>query len=523
MKSTRILLYVLAGVIILGGLSFAFIKYNPLKDDDQTAQLPQPIEKDQVSIGVRSLPVTFPNNPLEFYNLSYNYSLYETLATFDSQNKLIPLIATNWDNPDDLTWRFYLDPNAKFSDGTSVTADDVKYSYEYVTSNTELPMSQALPAVESMSVVDPYTIEIKTATPNPLLLNKIAIGLLIISKNSQGESLIGSGPYVLSSATEEEIVMLRNDNYWKEKPKAKQVSYKLIQSDKEKLEKLISGDLSFAGFSIIDEVRTDLDKAVAEGKIQLKEATDPAVAYIDLDTARTNSPGVSTQPNPLMNLKVRQAMHLAIDVDDMALKTNQKLNESAQIVSQGVFGYNPQIKRPDVNIDEAKKLLAEANLEAGFSLDLDFPETPGAAEQLQPLVDQLAKINITLKLVPSDYSAFLEKIGSGMSSAFIYSWASDTLDATEVLDYVYHTPTEIYGSSNAGYSNTELDTLIEEIDHTMNTKTRLEKMQNALKIATDDLAKMPLYQATLYWGMANDILWYPRLDAAVRASEIAGK
>jgi peptide/nickel transport system substrate-binding protein len=217
-------------------------------------------------------------------------------------------------------------------------------------------------------------------------------------------------------------------------------------------------------------------------------------------------------------------MYEAINVEDIANQALFKIVGASQLVSSGIFGYNPSIKRPAFNLDHAKSLMKEAGYENGFGFSLDYTDSPGAKELHQPLVDLLAKINVKVALQPVDPNKFFARVMKRDSSACILSWSTDSLDASEVLENLYHTRNDRYGSSNtSGYSNPALDKQIEEISTIMDPKIRLEKVQSALRIATEDLPAIPLHQVYSQWAISGDLSWAPRLDTTLRIYEMAGK
>jgi peptide/nickel transport system substrate-binding protein len=366
--------------LIIGAGVLAWIKFDKskVKDNSVAENLSREVEKDTAVIGLRYLSAEklYPENEGQFSAINFNYNLFEGLASFDRENRIVPVLAKSWDNPNNSTWRFHINQEAKFSNGAPVTANDVKFTYDYVNENQDFEMSQAMPPAE-VKVIDDYTVEFITKKPDPLLLNKLALYLMVLSENevkANGvKNHIGSGPYIFASRDENTVTLIRNENYWREKAKVKTAIFKVIPDEKDRVEALLRGEIDFTSYGFTSKEAKDLaEQAISENKVQKKQVLDQSVTYLSIDVDRDKSPYVDTTPNPLKNLKVRQAMYEAINVEDIANQALFKIVGASQLVSSGIFGYNPSIKRPAFDLEHAKSLMKEAGYENGFGFSLDY-------------------------------------------------------------------------------------------------------------------------------------------------------
>ncbi|MCL5410255.1 MAG: hypothetical protein M1324_00140, partial [Patescibacteria group bacterium] len=158
-----------------------------------------------------------------------------------------------------------------------------------------------------------------------------------------------------------------------------------------------------------------------------------------------------------------------------------------------------------------------------FALTIDFPDTPTAKELYSRLAANLSDIDIKVTLNGLDQEKFFEAIVAKQTSAYFLGYSPDTKDASEVLEGLIHTPSEVYGQYNLGYSNTALDKEIEDASKTLNQQVRQQKVQAAMKTAMDDYAKIPLFQYAFNYALSSKIDWKPRLDGMFRMYEMAGK
>jgi peptide/nickel transport system substrate-binding protein len=122
----------------------------------------------------------FPNSAAEFNDVVFNNNVFEGLGRVVG-GEVKPALATSWTNPDNSTWRFKLRNKVKFHNGDSFTAADVKYSIDEALKNN-WPNAFNLGTVKSVTVVDDYTVDIKTTTPDPVLLNRLVFAFIVSEK-----------------------------------------------------------------------------------------------------------------------------------------------------------------------------------------------------------------------------------------------------------------------------------------------------------------------------------------------------
>lgn len=527
-KVSKVLIWSLAVIVVLGAVIYGLLKFNVInpKNTVQESVKEDKIALESIRIGTSSLiQYTYPKCAVESTEIAFNNDLFEPLATFNEENIIVPVLASKWDNPDDLTWRFYISSKAKFSNGESVTAEDVKFTYDYIKADKSLQFSASLPDAE-VKIGDSGTVEFVTKSPDPLLLNRLAWTLLILSKkdveaNGLSNKNIGSGPYIFSGATDEALTLTTNENYWREKPKIKNATYTIVKSE-DQINSLVGGSLDLINYLSTDQDVAKLTEASKQDKIDLKKVASVSINYLELDSMRDKTPSIDLAVNPLKDKRVREAMALALDIDDF-VKNVPDTVPSSQLVSQGVFGYNPKISRTKHDVAKANSLMKEAGYENGFALTIDFPGSPTAKEYYSRFSEDLGDINIKVSLNGLDQEKFFEAIMKKNTSAYIIAFSPDTKDASEILEGLIHTPSEVYGQYNLGYSNTALDKEIEEASKTLNQQVRQQKVQTAMKTAMDDYAKIPLFQYSFNYALSSKISWKPRLDGMVRIYEMAGK
>ncbi len=522
MKFSKVILG--GALIVVLGSAFFLIWSNKANDKVPIAQVNEQ-EIDNLVIDDTWLPKSiYPQNNTEVFEINFSSYIFEPLVAYDSENHIIPKLAYKWDNPDDLTLRLYLDSNARFSDGSTVTSQDVKYSYDYLTSS-DLPMKDLLPKISRINILSDKTLELVTDKPDPVLLNKLAMDFLIMSKADMesGASMhIGSGPYKLASINDTEVSLARNENYWLNKPKVKNVTFKLVANEAQRLEDLINKKADIATYITSTESIDKIDSLPNKPIKKLTMTHGGGIVYLSLDETRNKSPYIDQQVNPLKDLRVRTAMYQALNIDEMILALNNSAIEADQLTSIGVFGFNPEIKRPPYDVEAAKNLMIEAGYPNGFNITFDYGgANPKAKTVMEIVAKQLKAVNITVTLNSmNNLDDFYKKIDSRDTSAYRSGYASDSKDSYEILAQIIHTPEGEYGAYNLGYSNSDVDQLIEQTKEMTNQRQRLTNLQRAMKIAMDEIAVIPLIEEYDLYAYDKKLDWKPRLDGFLRIDEI---
>jgi peptide/nickel transport system substrate-binding protein len=187
-----------------------------------------------------------------------------------------------------------------------------------------------------------------------------------------------------------------------------------------------------------------------------------------------------------------------------------------QLVPSTVFGYSNRLAPMPFDPPAARKLLADAGKAGGFDSDLLLPDyLRGAAEDLR---NQLAPFGIRLHPIVLPFAEFNEKWRSEEAPLTLLGWGAASGDASDIFDALLHTPEDGYGKSNySGYSNPEMDRLIELSDRTLDPAARHESLTKAQEILRHDLPLVPLALRYDLYAVRRDLVWTPRPDRRIRA------
>ncbi len=447
--------------------------------------------------------------------LSINSNIFNSLVEFSERYQIIPALAESWNNPNNLTWRFFLRKNVKFHNGDNFSADDVKYSIELVRGDTNNTLYSYLTMIKEVIIVDDFTVDIITVEPYPILLDKLVYIFMVSTQNSEEISNgtpIGTGAYRYSEYVKDTYLVLeRFDGYWGEQPECRKVTFKFFTDYEDRLHNFLEGTID-----IVDSIDpNDYDTLSITPGVTILPFTFNTVTYLCFNFVKNT---------PCLDLRVRKAIYHAINIDEIIENACEGTAESAsQFVSEYIFGYNPEIQRLPYNLTKARQYMKDAGYEEGFEITLDCRESEVRENASRMIADQLSCINITVDVNILSRSDFYSKISERESSFYFFGWATDSPDAGEIFDNVLRSADfeNGYGLSNFGnYSNQVIDEIAENISCTMNPAVRLDLMQQGFAIAMDDVVCVPLYILKGYCVVRDEYSLPIRADGLIKIEHV---
>lgn len=382
----------------------------------------------------------------------YLTATYSTLIGLDPKDNqtFIPRVAEKWEgNPDRTQYTFHLNKNAKFADGTPLTSADVKWSFERL-ANVKGSAAYFMDGITSMETPDPQTLIVKLAAPDSSFLAKVNAPYAGITNSKLAtangatnasdadttdkaeewflKNSAGSGPYTLVNYAEgDEIRLLRNENYWGDKPALKEVIIKQVKDAVTQRQQLETGDADIAM-----QLDPDTAKKVNNKSVIIKEVASFNFVYIAL------SPGAKDTKIDL-NADIREAVRAALDYDGLIQVTlGGGGKKQAAPIPNGFLG-TKNLPLPERDLTKAKQLMKDGGQPNGFEIDAIYPNVNVYGvdfnTMMQKVQSDLAEINIKLKLQPVEFSVFVAKIrGDGIPISAIY-FAPDHTDPIQYVQY----------------------------------------------------------------------------------------
>ena len=472
--------------------------------------------------------------------------VFDTLVWSGDGLELEPRLAESWRTVGDSTWEFKLRRGVKFHDGSDFTAQDVKFSIERIpTVSGPNPTTIYVRRVKETKIVDPYTIQIVTDGPAPTLPNdfirlfivssKAAAGLTKESANeafNSGKAAIGTGPYkYVSWQPKGDLVLARNDAFWGPKePWARHVR-KEISNDAARVAQLKAGQLDL----ITRVPDTDIATLKRDPKITVEMIDTVYVFNVEMDM-REKANNVSAKDgsplarNPFLDLKVREAIDLAIDRKALAEVAMEGMGKPVnQMVTPSIFGYNKAIGERKYDPAAARKLLADAGYPNGFKLQFSFTQDrlPGDRQVGTSIAQMLAAVGIDAQANAQPAAVFFPARTRGDYSMSMSGWGTLTGEAHYTLSSLAHSNDKDrkMGAFNVlGYKNPVMDKLLQDAAVEMDIPKRRKFLEDANALVEKDRQRLPIVAVSSAWAMQKDkVTIKPRVDEDTLAMNIKPK
>ena len=494
-------------------------------------------------IALRSEPTSLdPHFHALTSNIQVTQTLFSPMVCRDRTMIPQPCLAESW-SVDGNVWTFRLREDAKFSDGSPVTAQDVVFSLNRVplVPNSPSPLTIYLQQITDVEAVDEHTVRITTAEPYPLVPNNMA-GIPIMSARAaagdapegktttqlnSGDGLVGAGPYrFVSWRRGSEIVFERNPYYWGDAPVWDRVVYRAITNPASRIAALQAGDVDF----VEDPPVEDLARLQANEDIRVVvQGPSYRLIFVGFDVDRAQTPGVTGTDgkNPLQDVRVREAMSLAVDRQAIVDRVmNGMATPAAQLLPYPMFGASPDMtEAARADLDRAKALMAEAGYPNGFALTFGSPNGRymNDVKVSQTLAAMWARIGIRTTVDASAPSVYFSKLQNLEFSAYLLGWGAGSGEMSNPLTALVMTVDKAkgQGTTNYGhYSNAELDQLIVQARSELDDDARVELLRTGNRMAVEDYALLPIQFEHSVWAMKRDIDYRGRMDQMTMAAEI---
>ncbi len=419
-------------------------------------------------------------------------AIYSRLIEYDPDNPGETRLdaAEEFEISDDgLEYYFRLREGIQFHDGYGeLTAEDVKFTYERVADpELDAPYKDDFATLEEVEVIDRYSGRIILSDPFPGLLTR-TLPLLrgsILSKEAFediGEERfatnpIGSGPYqFVEWQPGEKIILTRNEDYYRELPDFTRVEIFPIVEEPAAEVAFDTGELN--------ETRISLES------IERYEAQED-VNLENLDLLRFAWIGFNHQLPPFDDIKVREAMRYAIDVDEIIAGAYQGATDRANtLIAPGVLGHWEDAPAYEQDLDRARELLEEAGYPDGFRTELATYAVPVELNSSQIAQFHLTRVgvNADLRIVESGqgYEVISDEERPGMH------FASFTLNPDPGYWTEWFTNAQIGSWNYMHWENDEFSRLHDEANITTDPEKRAELYVQMQQIMDEDVAFIPI-------------------------------
>jgi peptide/nickel transport system substrate-binding protein len=436
-------------------------------------------------------------------------NIFDTLVMRDKNMQLVPGLAESWAAINDTTWEFKLRQGVKFHNGEEFRADAVKFTVDRILDpNAKSPTLSYIRTVESVEVVDPFTVRIKTAGPDPLLPTRMSRYpayivppkyVAAVGNNTFATKPVGTGPYkFIEFIPDQHVILEANPDYWRGAPSIRKVTWRAIPDGTARLTALVTGEVD-----LIENVPVDLAPMITSSPdadlVQVKNGG--LTIYL----------GLVMNEKPLDNVKVRQALNIAIDRKSIVDNIMQGMaTVRGTQVGPADFGY-VDIPAPNYDPARAKKLLAEAGLPDGFSIKMQSTRRyMKDVEVAQAIAQQFGDIGVKVKQEVLDWSVYVQQVPR-QGPIFMLGWGStQTLDSDAAIYAIMKT-----GEPYSTASIPQLDKLLDASRQIVDPEARKVVLANIQKLAAEEVPLITLYQEDSLYGKSKKVGFEGRPDARI--------
>lgn len=451
--------------------------------------------------------------------------LFDIKVNDDGSTEVVnSLVDTYTVSDDGLTYDFTLKSGIKFSNGEDLTASDVLYTFSRIltvegSASPDFVLSikgaQALydgeaTELEGLKVIDDLNFEITLEAPYAGFISELATAPCSIYDETSTEAAgsdfgvdpsvtVGTGPYKVESWTRNsEIVLVRNDNYWGEKPDVDKVIISIIPDASTRNMMYQNGEIDILDLG-------SLDSSI----VQSTYYTTYADKIVSLDKVNVYYMTLNESMAPFDDVNVRKAIQMSIDrqsILDTVYGGQGSLIDG--IFPTGLIGYNKDLQGSiTYDPDAAKQLLADAGYPDGFEMDLELDSSTSNNTLMtyQIIQQNLADVGITANIQTYDESSWLDGRKSGDFGSFSAYWVADYNDPDNFI-YTFFGDEAKTKARSLNYPDTDTMQAVMDARSIIDESERIAKYQELeKKIVIDDAAWVPLFSTKQEFAISDNV------------------
>jgi peptide/nickel transport system substrate-binding protein len=457
-----------------------------------------PARAEPLTVGLASFPESLQAGLSTNVALNIGRQLMSGLVARNNAGEIVPDLAERWELVNDTTWRFHLRHGVKFHDGVVFTSDDVKYTLDHALDpKSAYGLAGRISAINNVTIVDPYTVDIGTAKPFPTLV--VALADIVIEPKLYAEKVgpeaqrrhpIGTGPFAFKSYIPgDRLELVASPDYWRGKPAIEDVIFRLIPEASTRIASLLSGETQ-----IVEEVPVDfIDQVQSNPKLGIAAVSTSVGLILTYDV---------TKP-PFDNPKVREAMDLAVDKELIRKEILKGKGEvlQGQLLTSNTFGFNPEVKARGFDPKRAKQLLAEAGYPNGFTTSIStmsgrYLSDVDIANAVSGMLNEVGiKVNINVM----ESGIFLKNLGSparDLGSIYMIGWYSFG-DADFAMTWFTQ------ANKRTAWTNPEFDQLFTKARSTNDVEARKAAYARMAEIMHAENPSMFLFGLPTIYGVSK--------------------
>ncbi|QXI37634.1 ABC transporter substrate-binding protein [Pseudomonas xantholysinigenes] len=466
-------------------------------------------------------------------------TMFNRLTQFErGGTKVIPGLATSWEVSDDgKTYTFHLREGVKFhtteyfKPTRAFNADDVLFTFNRMLDKNH-PFRKAYPTefpyftdmgmdknIAKVEKVDDHTVRFALNEVDAAFIQNLAMSFASIQSAEYADQLlkqgkaadinqkpIGTGPFVFSKYQKDAQIRYKgNKDYWKpEDVKIDNLIFAISTDASVRMQKLKKNECQVTLFPR----PADIKPLQEDKKLQMPEQAGFNLGYIAYNVM--DKVKGSDQPNPLSQLKVRQALDMAVNKPQIIESVYQGAGQLAvNAMPPTQWSYDTTIKDAKYDPEKAKQLLKEAGIKEGteitlWAMPVQRPYNPNAKLMAEMLQADWAKIGIKAKIVSYEWGEYIKRSKGGEQGAMLIGWSGDNGDPDNWLGTLYGCDA-MDGNNFSKWCYKPYDDLIKQAKATSDQAKRTELYKQAQHILKEQLPITPIAHSTVYQPMSTSV------------------
>lgn len=443
-----------------------------------------------------------PASLTDIYAINVASNLFDGLVEFDKNMHVVPSIATVWKiSRDHRTYVFQLRKGVKFHNGREVTAEDFVYSFSRILSSeigsSAASMFQKIrgakafcegnsKTVSGLSAPDTYTLKIELEEPFAPFLSILAmIHAKVVPREAMGSDFgrqpVGTGPFRFRAwEPGRKIILEANKDHFAGRPFLDILSFLIYPNTEwEKVfSRFVTGELEQA---MLPSGKYNMIASDKELRDRFTIISKPGLNLVYI--------GLNMGLDIFKESRVRQAIYYAVDREKITREITMRNSRPANgILPPGIAGFDPDNKGYPYDLQMALKLLAEAGYPGGQGLPpieiWTVSKSESVKKELQAYQNFLGEIGIQLSIkVAENWKEFIKRIKEKKADMFYFAWYADFPDPDNFLYPLCHSRSR---TNRTGYSNPEIDRMLEKARVELDYMKRVEQYRKIEKLVMRD-------------------------------------
>ena len=446
-----------------------------------------------------------PTMNLSSIRAAVGVSLFDSLVGRDADNRIVPQLAESWRLLDDQTWQLKLRRGVAFHNGEPFDAEAVRFTMQRVLDPEQKSPNRAnIAEIARIEVIDSHTVNLVTRRPYAPLLNRLLDFPIVpprytADKGNAGMALrpVGTGPFrFVELVKDDHLIVEAFDRHWRGAPRIRRIVFKPIPEPFTRAAALRNNEVD-----LVTTIPPNLAKEL-ERVPGIRVHRVPSTWQIYL--------GLNALHKPLSDVRVRQALNWATDVDAIVrsvLDGNGRRLEGP--FTANMFGYDPAVKGYAHDPARARRLLAEAGYPDGLDITLDAPagRYQGDKEIAEALGGQWQKAGFRPRVAVAEWGAYFKRyLGKQFQDAYLLGLGGPMQDGDELYNLVSSKGRGLY------YKNEKVDQFFDEGRSTMDPARRRKVYSDLARSMVEDATWVFLLQQVDIYAARERLAWTPRAD-----------